>query len=380
MLSAVLVSVALVFAPVLAAPPTFQQRSTIEGMVTADNRPVVNARVYLKDDGYAQVNQGYTDGSGRFRFASVLSGVYYVEIDPIGTEYERQTQRVEAVPFSGRSRSAGEIFRINFDLIPKKKRGADAAKAGAGERGVAFYQDVPQAARQQFERGRKSLEKGDFEEAAAALKGAVASFPDYYDALELLGTEYVKRQQYQPAVPLLRRAVEVNKNGWRGFYSLGIALAESDQTAEALGLLRRAVELNPRSPNTNMRLGMLLAQAEPTRAEAVQTFRKVVELDDKHIPDAYLYLARLQDLSGQLRPAIEAMKSYVGIAPQDDPHLPQALLYLAQMYERDGRFAEAADAVEASLRAAPHTDQKEKLTMLAQKLRQRAATTPPKSN
>src|ERR671926_1088253 len=96
---AALVRVVLILGAVLAAAPTFQQRSTIEGMVTADNRPVVNARVYLKDDGYAQVNQGYTDGSGRFRFASVLAGVYYVEIDPIGTEYERQTQRVEAVPF-----------------------------------------------------------------------------------------------------------------------------------------------------------------------------------------------------------------------------------------------------------------------------------------
>src|ERR671926_1752056 len=120
---AALVRVVLILGAVLAAAPTFQQRSTIEGMVIAENRPVVNARVFLKDDGYAQVNQGYTDGSGRFRFPGVLSGVYYVEVDPVGTDYERASQRVEAVPFSGRSRSAGEIFRVTFELHPKKVRG-----------------------------------------------------------------------------------------------------------------------------------------------------------------------------------------------------------------------------------------------------------------
>jgi tetratricopeptide (TPR) repeat protein len=365
----VMVSVGQMFAATPAAAR--QARNVIEGTVTAGGRPLKDARVFLQNDGYAQVAMAYTDSSGRFRFQGLTGGVYYVEVDPAGAEYERQTQRVEAVPFSARGDAAGETFRVTFQLTPRK--GAEGASAEGP--GVSFYQEVPEAARREFAQGRRSLERGDFDAAFAALGRAVELFPDYYDALELLGTERVRRGEYEQALPPLERAVAVNRNGWRGFYSLGVALSELKRKDEALAALRRAAELNPRSPNTNMRLGMALAPDPAARAEAIKVFKKVIELDEKRVPDAYLYLGRLQDLEGRGAEAVGSLRAYARLAPRGDAQVPQALLYLAEMLGRQKRYAEAAEAVEASLRAAPQTAQRDKLIKLAEQLRQKAAQT-----
>src|SRR5215813_1961712 len=201
-----------------------QNRNTIEGrVVTGDHQPLSDVRVFLKNDSYSEIGSGYTDGSGRFRFVNLVSGVYYVEVEPGALNFERQSQRIEAVAFTRRASGAGEVFRVDFVLKP---RGPDKGLGKDGpstEKSVMFYQPVPDAARKEYASALKSLEKDNFKEAEAALNRAIALYADYYEALELLGTEYVKRKEYGPAVPILTRAVAVNKDGWRAFYSLGIA-------------------------------------------------------------------------------------------------------------------------------------------------------------
>ena len=103
-IAATLILVNLNAAPV-SLPVSLQDRNIIEGTVNAGDRPVSEARVFLKNDGYGQMAQTYTDASGRFRFSGLAGGNYYVEVDPAGTDYERQTQRVEARPFSARAAS-----------------------------------------------------------------------------------------------------------------------------------------------------------------------------------------------------------------------------------------------------------------------------------
>src|SRR5262249_20634295 len=159
--------------------------------------------------------------------------------------------------------------------------------------------EVPEGARKEYERGLKSVEKGDLNGAAQALKKALEIFPDYYDALEVLGTEYVKHNDYNTALPLLEKAVGINKDGWRGFYSLGIAQLEMKQRDEGIKSLKRAVELNPDSANTNMRLGMALAPDDSVRAEAVRAFEKVTKTAKENIPEAYFYLGALYAKNNQ---------------------------------------------------------------------------------
>ena len=73
--------------------------------------------------------------------------------------------------------------------------------------GAVFVQEVPEQARKEFERGSELLEKTDQRrEGVETLKKAIEIFPLYFAALELLGTEYVKQQEYEPAIPVLTKA------------------------------------------------------------------------------------------------------------------------------------------------------------------------------
>jgi tetratricopeptide (TPR) repeat protein len=295
-----------------------QARNTIEGRVTtADNRPLERVPVLLLTGGYTQLAQVYTNSIGQFRFTNLGAGEYYVQVEPAGMDYERQTQRIEVNPISQRSGS-GEIFRIDIILTSRGSANSSNRNARNKSGGVVFFQDVPEKAKKEYEKGVKNLEKNEFPKASESLKSALEIFPDYYDALELLGTEYVKRKEYESSLPLLTRAIEVNKDGWRSHYSLGVALIELKQPNEAIKALRRAVELNPESANTNMRLGMALAQSESTQPEAIEFLKKVTQLAGKDIPDAYLYLATLYSKTNQYKEAADALETYLQAIPQTE--------------------------------------------------------------
>jgi Flp pilus assembly protein TadD len=293
-----------------------QARNTIEGSVTTqDHQPLKDVRVFLQNDGYSDVGTTYTTGSGRFRFANIASGSYYVVVEPGSTDYGRQSQRVDVRPFNERRGGGGEVFRVDIVLKPRKDTTKPVATPPAGAT-VVFYQQIPEEAKKEFEIATKSLEKGSFESAVNSLKRAVEIFPEYYDALELLGTEYVKRNDFRSALPLLTRAVEINRDGWRGFYSLGIAQYETNNRGEATSSLRRAVELKPDSPNTNMRLGIALMEIPETRGEAIQAMEKVTKLAKETVPAAYFYLGILYSKNDRYREAADALDHFLKIYPQ----------------------------------------------------------------
>ena len=321
------------FASASTAAPV-QGGSTLEGrLASEDHRPITDMRVILKDDGYSQVAVARTDAAGRFRFGRLVSGNYYVEVEPDATNFERKSERVEIRPFNARRGSnSGEVFRI--ELVLKAKR---SPRDAGFENKVIFYQPVPETAKKEYSAALKALEKNSPDDAINSLKRAIDLFADYYDALELLGTELVRRKEYKDAVPLLSHAVEVNKSGWRAFYSLGIAQAELSQRFDSIQSLKRAAELNPNSANVHMRLGMELAKDEQTRPDAIASLKRVTQLAGNSIPQVYWYLGAL--------------------------------------YNKAGQWREAADAFEAFLKAAPDVVEKERIKQIIKQLRDKAART-----
>jgi len=332
MFASILASLMFAYGSFLSFGTLPQGRNVIEGRVmNAQGQAFSEVRVFLQNEVYSPITSAYTDGSGRYRFDGLASGIYYVQVEPGGLDYERQTQRVEAIGLlrRGNPSTSSEQFHVDFILKPRKI-GADNRPGG-----VVFYQPIPNAAKKEYLKGLKSLNDDAFEKAKSSLTQAIELFPDYYDALELLGSEYVKRQQYEPAIPFLSHAIEVNKNGWRGFYSLGIAEVQTNRLGEGIVSLRRALQLNPTSPNPTMWLGIALAQRDETRNEAIEVLKKVVKLDKTDIPKAYFYLAAL--------------------------------------YLKNNQYLEAADALESLLRAAPDAGGRDEIKAKIKELRQRAS-------
>ena len=319
-----LVSFVAGVASVILAVPQFwfsalavQARNTIEGRVTNSEGHALSAmRVFVKDEGYAQAGTALTDGAGRFRFVNLKSGNYVVEVEPGATDYERQEQRVQARAFNERRSGGGEVFRVEFVLLAKKSGTRVNAGRPVGSNRVIFHQDVPEQAKRDYDLGVSSLEKGSFDDAVKFLKLAIEVFPDYYDALERLGTEYVTHEDPRSALPLLTLAVEVNRDGWRGFYSLGIAQFKTNNRAASVKSFQRAVELNSESANTHMWLGIALAPDAMMRSRAIQALEKAIKLARQPIPLAYYYLGGLYSKNNQYDKAAEAFESLLRVDPQ----------------------------------------------------------------
>ena len=129
-------------------------------------------------------------------------------------EYFRSKfKRMEPITSAKRSAfnlNAHERLRLRVSTVRRDKPATTASTSTTV--GAVFVQEVPESAKKEYERGAELVQKNDRrKEGIEKLKSAVAMFPNYFAALELLGGEYVKAQEYESAVPLLTREVEVNK-------------------------------------------------------------------------------------------------------------------------------------------------------------------------
>lgn len=284
-----------------------QSRFAILGSVRdPGGQPVESIRVTLLGENYQNLGTRFADSSGRFQFRNLAQGIYTLRIEPAGTPYEEETQTIELQSLSPRRSATEEPFMVDFRL--RRKVGTTTQVAP----GVIFVQEVPASARSEFERGQSSLNSQNTEIALASLKKAIDIFPDYFLALELLGTEYVRQGQFNNAVPLLTRAIQVNPSAARSLYSLGVANLKSNRSAEAIDWLLRAEDKNPKNPNVHMMLGLAYGNIG-SLDEAEQAFKKAYLLGGgkSDVADVHFYLAGIYNRKRQYSQAIRELELFL---------------------------------------------------------------------
>lgn len=299
-----------------------QFANSISGHVTDDRRvPIPDLQVELLNDVDAVILRTKTDSSGLYVFRRLSAGVFQIRIQPFGTAYIGQTQRVQLE----RTRA---FEQVDFILLKK-------GSAPIGPADSVFVQEVPEAARKQFELAAALLQKPERRsEGLEKLKAAIEIFPTYFEALELLGTEYVQQRDYEQAIPVLTKAIEVNRRAYPSLYALSLAQHSLKQLPEAVESIRRALALNPKSVNANLWFGMLLRQT--ARLEEAETYLKAAD---------------------QLASSKSA-----------DTHWQLALLYNDLK-----RYKEAADHLELFLKVQPDSRDKEMIKKLIQRLREKSS-------
>jgi predicted Zn-dependent protease len=276
---------------------------------TTDGRGVDSIRVSLMDENYQIIKTVFTDSTGRYRFSAVRTGSYIVSVVPIGGPYEETSQQLDLQTLSGgrRGKSGSTTEPVLVDFVLKRKKGVVENRVNE----VVFAQDIPEAARAEYKHGLDKLKENMPEEGISALKRAVKIFPDYYLALELLGTEYVKRGELQAALPVLTHALEVNqRTAAKSLYGLGVAYLKLKRAAEAIPLLVKAAEQDGGNANVHMMLGLAYGYNNLLK-EAEESFKKAYHLGGNQAVDAYLYLAGIYNKQGRYADAVQALEVYL---------------------------------------------------------------------
>jgi Tfp pilus assembly protein PilF len=309
-----------------------QDRNSVTGFVFNESRaPLADVHVELLSDLGTTLSRTKTNGSGLYYFRGLTSGQYNVKVSYYGTDYESQTRSVNLVGFSVIPGSGSVSEQLDFYLRPRKKSANVGPLAAPG---VIFAQEIAEEAKKLYEAGIEDLSNKKEKEGFEKLKRAIELAPNYFSALDRLGTEYVVRGYYTPAYVLLTKALEVNPRSFSSNYGLGLSLYRLQQYDKAVESLQRATEIYNKSPSAYLWLGTSLLQ-------------------NKKLPQAETAL-------------IEANKLSKGTSAE--VHWQLARLYMDQK-----RFRESADELELFLKYKPKVEDEEKIKQTIATLRQKAA-------
>ena len=287
-------------------PLMFQGFFTVFGTVRDDDGRVISSvRVSLVDENYQPKGTVITDSTGHYKFRNLRAGSYYLRVEPTGLPYEEYSKQIDLYSMTPRASTLEEP--TVEDIVLTRKRSQSNA---IGTTGVVFVQAIPPKARQEFDQAVNSIKGKNSVVAIAKLKRAIEIFPDYFDALELLGTQYVKLAQFDTAIPILTRAIAVNNKSASSMYALGVAHLKLGQLNESIEALRSAIVLSPVNPNSYLMLGLAYGEAG-SLDQAEAALKKAYAQGGADASDAHLYLAGIYNKREKFGDAWRELEQYL---------------------------------------------------------------------
>jgi len=307
MLPALVVSLCITASAKPAAPAkAFVNR--IEGMVWAPGRrPVADVYVELQNEMYMSLSRIRTTSSGHFEFTVGGAGNFYVHVLANGTQFMDKTEPVEIVQVTQGSSDEAHVD-IYLEVDRRKVNTVD------GPAETVYAQNVPDRARSLYETAQKDIAAGR-PEGMAELDQALAIFPDYFAALNLAGTQYVQRKEYEKALPYLIKAIDINQRSYSSYYGLAYAAYQLKHFPEATEAARAATVLAPNSVSAQLLYGTLLRLTSnyPLSEKALLAAEKLSK--GTPLPDVHMQLAMLYNHTKRNKEAIAELQLFLKEAP-----------------------------------------------------------------
>lgn len=283
----------------------------IEGRVYDPNRnPVWNAEVELSNDAGSFIAHTKTDSGGRFTFSGITSGRFSIRVLDLRSNLMEQTQEVE---LANLTRISSDTVYVDFYLRYDKRRSETTTVSSPDS---IFVQDVPQKAKELYEKGVEDLAKNT-DKAFAEFEEAIKIFPAYFDALSITGKEYVNRKDYEKGYPYLLKAIDINPRSSSSYYSLGYAFLQLNQIPAAVAAAKATVVINSSCVDCQLLYGTVL-RTNGSYTDAEKALLKAKSLAKKPVAEIHWQLALLYNKLKRNREAADELEAYLKIQP-DSP-------------------------------------------------------------
>jgi len=299
-----------------------QQGNSIRGKVrNSSGANMSQVVVSIETGNGSPFGQTATNNEGDFFFGGLTETSYVLVIS--APDYNPASEHVDFVNRTGPD-SPGETRTIFITLTPKS--GSRSAN------GAIFFQNVPKAARDQFELAVRQAKDGKGLEAKSSLQEAIKLFPDYFDAHFALARELIKDGKYDEAIAQLDAARRINPKDDRVYYSFGSILVQQGKFALAAAVFAEAARLNPLNPDYPLMRGKALishaGSIDPSQpknksartdalTEAETSIKKAYELSGKKLAMAHMLLASIYEKQGERARAAEELEQYLREVPND---------------------------------------------------------------
>jgi Flp pilus assembly protein TadD len=141
-----------------------------------------------------------------------------------------------------------------------------------------------------------------------------APVADYYRILDD-ASELLSKGRYTEAIPVWRKALELDPEDAKTHNSLGVALARTGNVQEAVRHYQRAIALSPDYPDPHNNIGTVLA-GEGRLDQAIAHFRRAVEIAPDYA-EAHTNLGAMLAQQGRLAEALPHLAKAVAEQPED---------------------------------------------------------------
>jgi Tfp pilus assembly protein PilF len=287
------------------------------------NNPLSDLNVELQSENYSTIARARTTGGGRFSFIGISPGSFKVKVLTLGTNFLEETQDVQVIELTqGSSDNAYIDFHLKFD--PRKI----TVGIGGVPEAVFVQEGITNDARRHYEKGIEQLgNKKD--KGLEELEQAIQIFPNYYQALNRLGQEYVIRKEYQKSLPFLIKAIDINQRSFSSFYALGYACYQLNHIPEAIEAARASTIITPDSFNAHLLYGTVL-RINSSYDKAEKELLEAKKLSKKPSADTHWQLALLYNKTGRNKEAIGELETYLKILP-NSPNKQEILNLIATL-------------------------------------------------
>ena len=305
----------LLAAPVCLSQTVYEVEGTVYG---PDGKMLANVVMSLQNHAGVQIDQDITNSDGRYRFAGVIAGTYYLSAKPPDRTTQTVVQKIELVN-SGVNIS--NFSRERFDFTLK------SAITPISPPGTVFAQVVPPEAEKIYQSAVGDISKGDKDSAIKGLKKAIEIFPTYFLALQQLGLVYIDAEKDEQAIEPLTKAIQVNAKAANSHLGLGMAYVNLDRLEKAVPELNTAINLDPRLFRAHLFLGMaLITQGKLDEAEKLLKQAYTIG-GPKQASAAHLYLTSIYNTRKEYQKAIDELEAYLKENPKapNAPNIQQAI-------------------------------------------------------
>ena len=256
----------------------------------------------------------FADSSGSFTFGALAPGNYTLVVNA-GDQYEiaREAVMIDSDLRMSRSGVALNSGQRRYTVMVTLKTKREVKTSAKGSVVNASLAEVPESARELYQKALDLIKTGDLAGAVESLRTAVSLYPKFPLALNELGVQYLKLGQAAKAVEPLRSASRLSPDAFTPKLNLGIALLDTKQFAEAETQLRDALKI-ANTPIAHMYLGLTLISTKRFE-EAQHELETAIAAGGDNLGQAHKFLGGLYWQKRDYRRAVDEFEAYLRLTP-----------------------------------------------------------------
>ena len=176
---------------------------------------------------------------------------------------------------------------------------------------------IPAKARNEFNRGLRSLEKRDAAGSLRHFDAALRIYPEYYEAYYHEGIAALIERNNEEALLRFQKAIDLSDKGYpQAEFGYGLTLMREGKAEEAERVVRHGLESDSNNPDGHVVLGFVLLKLKrPDEAE--KNAREALEIHTPNSAKGYLVLSDLNAERGNYQDQARDLDAYLKLRPND---------------------------------------------------------------